>query len=142
MAKNVPEISAYLGYSSMEEFQTKAGKRLQNEMQDGYYGLDKENKLNTTLPDAYRAESSQTVEKRMTAALKAIAKKQQKKGGNVLVVSSGMSINLFLSTQDYPQYEGTGLANDSVTKLTYRNGKFKLSGEIGSLEYYNAGKNK
>ncbi|RMC44873.1 histidine phosphatase family protein [Lactobacillus sp. ESL0230] len=140
IAKNVPEIAEYLGYTSLEDFQAKTGKMLQNKMQDGYYGLDQQNKLNTNLPAQYRAESSETVEKRMTEVLTMIAKKQQKKGGNVLVVSSGMSINLFLSTQNYPEYQGTGMANDAVTKLVYKDGKFKLAGEIGSLKYFDAGK--
>ncbi|WEV70793.1 histidine phosphatase family protein [Lactobacillus sp. ESL0785] len=140
MAKNVPEIAAYYGYDNVTDFQTKTGKLFQNKMQDGYYALDQANKLNTTLPEQYRAEKSTVVQQRMTAALTAIAKKQQKKGGNVLVVSSGMAINMFLSTQDYPQYQGTGLANDAVTKLTYQNGKFKLSGPIGDLKYFDAGK--
>lgn len=140
IAKNVPEIAEYLGYTSLEDFQAKTGKMLQNKMQDGYYGLDQQNKLNTNLSAQYRAESSETVEKRMTEILTMIAKKQQKKGGSVLVVSSGMSINLFLSTQNYPEYQGTGMANDAVTKLVYEDGKFKLAGEIGSLKYFDAGK--
>ena len=139
VAKNVPEIAAYFGYDSIDDFVKKEGKLFQNKMQDGYYALDQQNKLNTNLPEQYRAESSQVVEKRMTDVLTEIAKKHQRKGGNVLVVSSGMSINLFLSTQNFPSFEGKGLANDSVTKLIYQNGKFKLSGEIGSLEYYNNG---
>lgn len=139
VAKNVPEIAAYFGYDSIDDFVKKEGKLFQNKMQDGYYALDQQNKLNTNLPEQYRAESSQVVEKRMTDVLTEIAKKHQRKGGNVLVVSSGMSINLFLSTQNFPSFEGKGLANDSVTKLVYQNGKFKLSGEIGSLEYYNNG---
>ncbi|WEV38600.1 histidine phosphatase family protein [Lactobacillus sp. ESL0680] len=140
IAKNVPEIAAYYGYSSTEDFQTKTGKLFQNKMQDGYYALDQANKLDTTLPQQYRAEQSTAVQKRMTEVLTAIAKKYQKKGGNVLVVSSGMSINMFLSAQDYPEYQGVGIANDAVTKLTYKDGKFKLAGPIGDLKYFNAGK--
>ncbi|WEV36896.1 histidine phosphatase family protein [Lactobacillus sp. ESL0677] len=140
IGKNVPEIAEYYGYKDVADFQAKTGKLFQNKMQDGYYALDKANKLNTTLPEQYRAEQSTTVQKRMTAALTAIAKKQQKKGGNVLVVSSGMSINMFLSAQDYPEYQGVGIANDAVTKLVYKNGKFKLAGPIGDLKYFNAGK--
>lgn len=138
VAQNVPEIAQYFGYDSIADFQAKTGKLFQNKMQDGYYALDQENKLKTNLPAQYRAESSQAVQKRMNAVLTKIAKKQHK-GGNVLVVSSGMSINLFLSTQNYSSYQGEGLANDSVTKLVYQKGKFNLVGEIGSLKYYNAG---
>lgn len=140
LAKNVPEIAEYYGYSGVQEFVEKTGKFVQNKMQDGYYALDQQNKLKTDLPAQYRAESSETVQKRMTDVLTMIAKKQQAKGGNVLVVSSGMSINMFLSAQDYPSFKGAGLANDSVTMLVYKNGKFKLVGDIGSLDYFNAGK--
>ncbi|BDR61137.1 histidine phosphatase family protein [Lactobacillus xylocopicola] len=141
IGKNVPEIAEYYGYESSEDFQAKTGKLFQNKMQDGYYELDQQDKLKSGLPIQYRAESSQTVQKRMTDCLTMIAKKQQRKGGNVLVVSSGMAINMFLSTQNYPSYQGTGLANDSVTKLVYQNGKFKLAGKIGDLKYFDAGKN-
>ena len=46
-----------------------------------------------------RAESSAQVQKRMNSELLHIAKTTQEQGGgNVLVVSSGMSINEYLST--------------------------------------------
>lgn len=140
IAQNVPEIAQYFGYNSVQDFQAKTGKMFQNKMQDGYYALDQQNKLNTNLPSQYRAESSEAVQKRMTDVLTTIAKKQQKRGGNVLVVSSGMSINMFLSAQNYPEYQGVGIANDAVTKLVYKNGKFSLTGPIGDLQYFNKGK--
>lgn len=141
MAQNIPDIINYFGYKDVKDFMTKTGKDVMNKMQDGYYALDKENKLNTPLPNEYRAESSDVVEKRMTKALTNIAKKQEKHhGGNVLVVSSGMSINIFLNGQKFPEYKGEGIKNDAVTELTYKDGKFKLSSEIGSLKYFNEGK--
>ncbi|SCB79093.1 histidine phosphatase family protein [Weissella bombi] len=141
MDKNVPEIASHFGYKNTDDFMKDNGKYAQNKMQDGYYELDKANALKTDLPKEYRAESSKQVEKRMTQALTKIAKTQQKDGGgNVLVVSSGMAINLFLSQQDIPEFKGVGLENDAVTKLVYHDGDFKLSGKIGSLKYFNDGK--
>lgn len=139
--QNDPVIAKHFGYKDVDELKEKNGKLAQNKMQDGYYELDKQNALKTDLPKKYRAESSKQVEQRMTKSLTKIAKKQQKNGGgNVLVVSSGAAINLFLSQQNFVQFKGEGLGNDAVTKLKYKNGKFKLSGDIGSMKYYNSGK--
>jgi broad specificity phosphatase PhoE len=105
------------------------------------HALDEENKLSTNLPKEYRAENAEVVEKRMTKSLTKIAKQQEKNGGgNVLVVSSGMSVNIFLNGQKFPEYKGEGIKNDAVTELTYKGGKFKLASEIGSLKYFNDGK--
>ncbi|WP_162887535.1 histidine phosphatase family protein [Bombilactobacillus bombi] len=140
-AQNIPEIAKYYGFKDSKEFLKKTGKNAINKMQDGYYELDKQNKLNTELPAKYRAEASKTVEKRMSQSLTRIVKKQQKSGGgNVLVVSSGMSISLFISTLNSKQYTGSPMKNDAVTKVVYKDGKFKVSGSVGSLKYFNNGK--
>ncbi|WEV59083.1 histidine phosphatase family protein [Bifidobacterium sp. ESL0728] len=134
----IPAIAQHFGYANAQDFMKGAGNELMSKMQEGYYELDQANTLKTDLPAQYRAEKPETVENRMSEALTQIAKKQDK-GGNVLVVSSGMSIGLFLEAQKIPNNVGP-LKNDSVTKLTYKNGKFTLVGDIGSLQYYDAGK--
>lgn len=137
----IPDIAHYYGYKDGDEFLKKTGKNAMSKMQDGYYALDKKNHLKTNLPTKYRAETAKAVEKRMTKALTKIAKKQAKHGkGNVLVVSSGMSISLFLSTLNSPKYNAGPMENDAVTKLVYKNGKFTISGKVGSLQYFDAGK--
>lgn len=138
-AETVPQVAAYYGYKDVSDFKTKAGASFQSKVQDAVYALDQKNTLHTNLPAEYRAESSQQLQKRMTAALTDIAKNNQEKGGNVLIVSSGMAINAFLAGQNFPEYTGFALANESVTKLIYENGKFRLDGPIGDEKYFNEG---
>ncbi|UQS81491.1 histidine phosphatase family protein [Bombilactobacillus folatiphilus] len=141
MKESVVKIAKYYGYPNVQTFTKKTGKQVMQKMQDGYYQLDKENELQTDLKPRDRAESSKQVQKRMTDVLTQIAQHQKKNGGgNVLVVSSGMSIDQFLSAERIPEYQGKSLDNDSVTKLVYKNKKFKLQGKIGSTKYYDAGK--
>lgn len=63
---------------------------------------------------------------------------QKQGGGKVLVVSSGMSINEYLSTMS-DKYKGKPLQNAAVTKLVYKNGKLHVDGPIGTLHYVNKG---
>ncbi len=76
----------------------------------------------------------------MNSELLHIAKTTQKQGGgNVLVVSSGMSINEYLSTIS-KKYDGKPMQNAAVTKLVYKNGKLHVDSPIGTLHYVNKGK--
>ncbi|WP_267202428.1 histidine phosphatase family protein [Limosilactobacillus kribbianus] len=136
------KIAGVYGYSSGQEFQEKTGKDYWNKLQDAYHTLDEQNSQNTGLAKKDRAESSAQVQKRMNSELTHIAKTTEKQGGgNVLVVSSGMSINEYLS-QVSNKYEGKPLKNAAVTKLVYKNGKFHVQGQIGSLHYVNKGQQK
>lgn len=115
------------------------GKDYWNKLQDAYYKLDSENSQNTNLAKSDCAESAKQVQKRMSSELLHIAKTTQKQGGgNVLVVSSGMSINEYLSTMTN-KYKDKPMQNAAVTKLVYKNGKFKAQGPIGTLHYVNKG---
>ncbi|KFI46046.1 histidine phosphatase family protein [Bifidobacterium bohemicum] len=108
---------------------------------DRLYELDKRNALKTDLSPSARAESANAVSKRMSEALTAIAEKQRKAGGgNVLVVSSALAISLFLETLG-EHYSGVGIPNESVTKLVFSHDKFSVEGPVGSMSYYNNGKN-
>lgn len=132
-------IAGVYGYKSGDEMMAKQGKAYWTKLQDAYYKLDKQNSQKTKLVKSDRAESSKQVEKRMAKELKTIAKNTKKQGGgNVLVVSSGMSINEYLSTMT-KKYKGTPLKNVSVTKLVYKNGKLSVSGNIGSMTYADKG---
>lgn len=132
-------IAGVYGYKSGDEMMAKQGKAYWTKLQDAYYKLDKQNSQKTKLVKSDRAESSKQVEQRMAKELKTIAKNTKKQGGgNVLVVSSGMSINEYLSTMT-KKYKGTPLKNVSVTKLVYKNGKLSVSGNIGSMTYADKG---
>ncbi|GAY73926.1 histidine phosphatase family protein [Lentilactobacillus kosonis] len=133
------EIAGVYGYKDGTEFQQATGKNYWNLLQDAYYRLDQKNAHNTKLANTDRAESSAMVQQRMTNELKSIAKNTQKRGGgNVLVVSSGMSINEYLSTMA-SNYTGAAIPNAAVTKLTYKNGKLAVNGPIASLSYVDKG---
>ncbi|SCB87301.1 probable phosphoglycerate mutase [Bifidobacterium bohemicum] len=140
-AQNDVDISRYYGYKDHADLVAKNGRDAAVVQQNGYYELDKANKLGTDLPEQFRAESAQAVEDRMTKVMTLIAQQQEKRGGgNVLIISSGSAINFFLYAQKFPEYTGAAIGNDAITKLTYKNGKFTLDGPIGSLEYFNSGK--
>ncbi|WP_225418140.1 histidine phosphatase family protein [Levilactobacillus mulengensis] len=132
-------IAGVYGFKNGDEMMAKQGKNYWTKLQDAYFKLDKKNSQKTKLVKSDRAESSKQVEKRMAKEMLTIAKNTKKRGGgNVLVVSSGMSINEYLSTMT-KKYKGTPLKNVSVTKLVYKNGKLSVSGNIGSMYYANKG---
>ncbi|WP_239064464.1 histidine phosphatase family protein [Levilactobacillus sp. 244-2] len=132
-------IAGVYGFKNGDEMMAKQGKNYWTKLQDAYFKLDKKNSQQTKLVKSDRAESSKQVEKRMAKEMLTIAKNTKKRGGgNVLVVSSGMSINEYLSTMT-KKYKGTPLKNVSVTKLVYKNGKLSVSGNIGSMYYANKG---
>ncbi|PAK85089.1 histidine phosphatase family protein [Lentilactobacillus parakefiri] len=139
IAADNDKIAGVYGYSSGAEFQKSTGKNYWNELQDAYYTLDQANSQDTKLVSGDRAESAAMVQKRMTTELNTIAKNTQKQGGgNALVVSSGMSINEYLSTMA-PDYTGAAIPNAAVTKLVYKNGHLAVNGPIASLAYVNKG---
>ncbi|WYJ92381.1 hypothetical protein A5888_004154 [Enterococcus sp. 9E7_DIV0242] len=80
------------------------------------------------------AEKPETVKKRMKEAITEIAEEQSKNGGgNVLVVSHGMSINIMLSDMT-DKYTGESLKNASVTKIHYKDGQLDVE-SIGDMSY-------
>jgi probable phosphoglycerate mutase len=86
------------------------------------------------------AEDAATIKNRMQAKLAEVAKTQARKGGNVLLVAHGQSINIMLSDLDPGfTYTGAPLANAAVCKVTYQNGKFKIE-SFNDTGYIEAGK--
>ncbi|MCA5013364.1 MULTISPECIES: histidine phosphatase family protein [unclassified Enterococcus] len=86
------------------------------------------------------AEDSQTIITRLTDALDDLVKDAQKEGANnVLVVSHGMSIITLLgeldSNADLPD---GGLKNASVSKVTYKDGKYTVD-SVNDLSYVEKG---
>lgn len=138
IASDNAKISQLYGYKDTKDFQAKTGRDFWNKLQDAYYTLDKRNESKTKLVLADRAESSQEVQKRMSQEMNYIAKHSKNKD-KILVVSSGMSINEYLSTIAGKKYTGMPLKNACVTKLIYKNGKFKVAGDIGSMQYVDQG---
>ncbi|MFD2306233.1 histidine phosphatase family protein [Enterococcus termitis] len=87
------------------------------------------------------AEDSKTIVARLTAGLDDIVKDAEKEGtNNVLVVSHGMSIITLLGELDAnADLPDGGLKNASVSKVTYKNGKYTID-SVNDLSYVEKGK--
>lgn len=123
-----------LGYDSYEEYMKAIGSGESSvpEMLGALKKIDKSG----------MSEEWDTVKKRMQKELKSIAEETAKEGGgNVLVVAHGMSILSMISDMTDETPEGGQLANASVTKITYKNGKFKVN-EVGNMAYVESGASK
>ncbi|AUB52478.1 histidine phosphatase family protein [Enterococcus mundtii] len=64
---------------------------------------------------------------------------EKNNGGNVLVVSHGLTIAFLLSLIDPSQPVRAGLLNGSVTKVTYKNGRFSID-SVNDTSYIEQGK--
>lgn len=120
------------GYESYDEYEKDKRKPGEDEwswLANAHYYADQ---------SGY-AEGADKVQERMTDAIEKIAKKQSEEGGgNVLVVSHGMSINVMLADMT-EKYEGESLENASVTKIHYQNGDMEVE-SIGDTTYLDEGK--
>ncbi|MBO0440203.1 histidine phosphatase family protein [Candidatus Enterococcus ikei] len=87
------------------------------------------------------AEDSKTIVARLTAGLDDLVKDAEKEGAsNVLVVSHGMSIITLLGELDEnADLPDGGLKNASVSKVTYRDGKYTVD-SVNDLSYVEKGK--
>ncbi|WEV41812.1 histidine phosphatase family protein [Bifidobacterium sp. ESL0682] len=129
-----------LGYASMQAGLDAIGTKANLDLQDALYALDQRNVLNTDLDAEDRAESSQQVQDRMMRAMTRIGQSaEQQGGGNVLVVSSGLSLRQFLYRVD-PEADLSDQGNTATTKLSYADGRFTIVGPVGSTEYYERGR--
>lgn len=114
----------YQTYEEYEKAVRKDGEDTWSWLANAHFNADK---------SGY-AESAEMVKERMTKAIKEIAEDQsQKGGGNVLVVSHGMSINIMLSEMT-DKYTGEALKNASVTKIHYLDGQLEVE-SIGDMSY-------
>jgi probable phosphoglycerate mutase len=87
------------------------------------------------------AEDAAAIKTRMRTKLIEVAGSRAKKGGNVLLVAHGQSINIMLSDLDPDfAYTGTPLANAAVCKVVYKDGKFTIE-SFNDTSYIEAGKN-
>lgn len=129
----------HMGYASVDEALAERGTTINLDLQDAWHELDAANTLGTNLDAKDRAESSADVRGRMGRALRKVGEATQANGGgNVLVVSSGLSIRQFLFTVD-PSLDFTGPTNTATTRLRYEDGTFTIIGTPYSTEYYECG---
>lgn len=85
------------------------------------------------------AEDYETITKRLKEGIDEIAKDSAKNGGgNVLLVSHGLSITALVNTLDPNLNVPAGLKNASVTKVIYKNGKYEVK-EVGDMSFVEAG---
>jgi probable phosphoglycerate mutase len=129
------EPNSVMGAAFAEEL----GIAAEDLMKDPYMWLksaDAAKQLDTT----GMAEDAETIKNRMQTKLAEVARAQAGKGGNVLLVAHGMSINIMLSDLDPDfNYTGTPLANAAVCKVVYQDGKFKIE-SFNDTGYIEAGK--
>ncbi|WP_054950329.1 histidine phosphatase family protein [Numidum massiliense] len=103
------------------------------------FGLEKAMATVKKLDTLGLAEDLQTVRRRVQEELTHIAKQQAKQGGgNVLVVSHGVSILAMISVMTDDPAKNDQLANASVTKIVFRDGRFDVQ-TVGDLSYVEAG---
>ncbi|MBQ6145167.1 MAG: histidine phosphatase family protein [Lactococcus sp.] len=90
---------------------------------------------------SWQAEDYQTVIARSKSALDDIVKDAQKNGQkNILVTSHGMTIAALVSSLDEKApVPATGLKNASVSKITYKDGQYKVA-TVNDLTYVEKGK--
>lgn len=124
-------------YSGPQDFgkaQQALGKDFWPALQDAYHAAETADfgkYSDPTLPESLKAESSTQVIDRMNTELTYIAQKAEKTGGNVLVVSSGMSIPEWLSTQKNYTVPGfVNWGNEATMKVTYKNGQFYFPSNV------------
>ncbi|MGL5041481.1 MAG: histidine phosphatase family protein [Culicoidibacterales bacterium] len=86
------------------------------------------------------AEEYTTITARLEAGIRELAETTSKNGGgNVLLVSHGLSIAGLVDILTAGAKNGAGVKNASVTKITYKDGTWTVD-EIGSLAYAEKGK--
>ncbi|MFD0616104.1 histidine phosphatase family protein [Paenibacillus sp. GCM10027629] len=97
-------------------------------------------------PDLYKTvggESYEELYKRTEAAMNRIVEENKAKGGNVLVVSHGLTILNYVTALDPNSWDWNkgGLPNSSVTKVQWKDGKFKVL-TVGDPSYAEKGEMK
>jgi probable phosphoglycerate mutase len=86
------------------------------------------------------AEEYTTITARLKEGITEVAQTASKNGGgNVLLVSHGLSIAALVDVLTDGAQNGAGVKNASVTKITYKDGQWTVD-EIGSLAYAEKGK--
>jgi probable phosphoglycerate mutase len=120
-------------------FVAEMGVTMEELMQDPYMWLKSADTVKR-LDTSGMAEDAATIKARMQGKLMEVAKAQAKKGGNVLLVAHGQSINIMLSDLDPAfNYTGTPLANAAVCKIVYQDGVFTIE-SFNDTTYIDAGK--
>ncbi|MEE8825049.1 2,3-bisphosphoglycerate-dependent phosphoglycerate mutase [Lentilactobacillus sunkii] len=124
----------YSGPQDFSKAQQALGKDFWPALQDAYHAaetVDFGKYSDPSLPESLKAESSTQVIDRMNTELTLIAQKAEKTGGNVLVVSSGMSIPEWLSSEKNYTVPGfVNWGNEATMKVTYKNGQFYFPSNV------------
>lgn len=111
-------------------FQKNTAELSYQEMAEGIYEAD----------TAGWAETWEQLSGRILEGFASIAKQVEAGGGgDVLIVSHGMTIGTFLSLIDPNYVKGTYIANGSVTQVSFENGVFTID-KIGDLSYREMGR--
>ena len=86
------------------------------------------------------AEPYEKIRERVWSGFEDMAhRREQNGGGNVMIVSHGLTISFLLSLIDTSLPMQIGLENGSVTKLTYENGQFTID-TVNDTQYIDNGR--
>ncbi len=119
-----------LGYNSFQDMLEESSHRTVGKMLSAIVEADTSN----------LAECIHTVRKRVTKQLEDLAEVTKKNGGgNVLVVSHGVSIMSFVTSLIEMPIPKNGLHNGSVTKVRYQDGQFIIE-EFNEIKYIEFGR--
>ena len=133
------QVCAAMGFENFAAAKATYGRNIAVHMQDTFHRLDAQDILSAGLEEQDRAETTAQVRSRMIAVLTRIAQSAIEEGGGpVLVVSSGMCLQQFLTAID-DHCTIPDMDNTAVTKVVYQDDGFHLVGPICSMEYFQAG---
>ncbi|MFK0524611.1 histidine phosphatase family protein [Paenibacillus illinoisensis] len=149
---NFGTYEGMLNEEMMAAVAKKKGLTVEEYMQfmqeNGFYKSIKEfadilselDKVNVEEGVNWPAEDSKTIETRLQDSLNDIVEKAEEDGGgNILVVSHGMSIVTLLGELDENiEVPASGLSNASISKVTYKDGKYTVD-SVNDLSYVEEG---
>ena len=133
------QVCSAMGFENFAAAKATYGRNIAAHMQDTFHRLDAQDILSAGLEEQDRAETTAQVRSRMIAVLTRIAQSAIEEGGGpVLVVSSGMCLQQFLTAID-DHCTIPDMDNTAVTKVFYGDDGFHLAGPVSSMEYFQAG---
>lgn len=136
-----------LNHTMWSDIAASKGKTLEEWMADGFTpeafanAVAELDKVRVTPGENWPAEDYATISNRLREGLQdIIAEARSSGGGNVLIVSHGLSIGALVSMLDPDaQLPAGGVKNASVTKIVYRDGNYHVT-NVGDLSYTENGK--
>lgn len=114
-------------------------EQITEELNTGKVGLDTAANTIAELDETNQAEDWKDISTRIKHEIDQISEKTAENGGgNVLIVSHGLTISALVEVIDNSKTK-VGLENASITKVVYKNGKYKVE-SVNDMSYAEKGK--